>query len=85
MATVSTFDQFLDPTTGCLTPQVAQRIVDWRPDTELQAHIQELGTKADSGTLSLEEEAEYQQLVEDGDLIALLQAKARKILTRSPN
>jgi hypothetical protein len=85
MATVSTFDQFLDPTTGCLTPQVAQRIVDWRPDAELQAHIQELGTKADSGTLSLEEEAEYQQLVEDGDLIALLQAKARKILTRSPN
>ena len=85
MATVSTFDQFLDPTTGCLTPQVALRIVDWRPDTELQAHIQELGTKADSGTLSREEEAEYQQLVEDGDLIALLQAKARKILTRSPN
>lgn len=83
MATVSTFDQFLDPTTGCLTPQVAQRIVDWRPDPELQAHIQKLGEKANSGTLSPDEEFEYQQLIEDGDLIALLQAKARRILTHS--
>lgn len=85
MATVSTFDQFLDPTTGCLTPQVAQRIVDWRPDAQLQNRIQELGDKADSGTLTPEETDEYQQLIDDGDLIAFLQAKARKIIARSPS
>jgi hypothetical protein len=83
MATASTFDQFLDPITGCLTPQVAQKIVDWRPTAELQAHIQDLGIKADSGTLTSDEELEYQQLIEDGDLIALLQTKARKILGRA--
>ena len=32
MATVSSLDEFLDPVHGRLTPQVAQRIVDWRPD-----------------------------------------------------
>lgn len=82
MATVSTFDQFLDPSTGCLTPQVAQRIVDWRPSPQLQDRIQELGRKADAGTLSPDEDGEYQQLIEDGDLIALLQTKARRILSQ---
>jgi hypothetical protein len=82
MATVSTFDQFLDPATGCLTPQVAQRIVDWRPAPELQERLQELGRKSDSGTLSPDEADEYQQLIDDGDLIALLQVKARGILNR---
>ena len=83
MATGSSLDRFLDPATGCLTPQVAQRIVDWRPDPELQARIQELGRRANQGILTAEEDAEYEQYIEDGDLIALLQAKARGILART--
>jgi hypothetical protein len=87
MATVSSLDRFLDPATGCLTPQVAQRIVDWRPDQELKVRIQELGRKANAGKLTAEEDAEYEQYIDDGDLdgdlIALLQAKARGILARS--
>ena len=83
MATVSSLDQFLDPATGCLTPQVAQRIVDWRPDPRLQDRIQELGAKANQGTLTADEDAEYEQYIEEGDLIALRQAKARGILARN--
>jgi hypothetical protein len=83
MATASTLEQFLDPVTGCLTSQVAQRIVDWRPDPRVQFRLLELGAKADAGTLSVEDQLEYEQLIEDGDLIALLQAKARKLLTPS--
>ena len=83
MATASTLERFLDPTTGCLTPQVAERIVRWKPDMQLQARLQELGRKADEGTLTLEEDSEYEQYIEEGDLIALLQAKARRILART--
>ncbi len=83
MATGSSLDRFLDPATGCLTRQVAQRIVEWRPDPELQARIQELGNKANQGALTADEDAEYQQYIEEGDLIALLQAKARGILART--
>jgi hypothetical protein len=48
MATVSSLDNFLDPANGWLTPQVAQRIVDWHPDEALRKRIEELGRKAKS-------------------------------------
>jgi hypothetical protein len=83
MATVSTLDRFLDPVDGTLTPEVARRIVDWRPDDELRKRIEELGCKADEGTLTPEEDAEYREYIEEGDVIALLQAKARRLLARS--
>jgi hypothetical protein len=81
MATVSSLDQFFDPQHGCLTPQVAQRIIDWRPDEQLRARIEELGRKADEGTLTADDDIEYLDLIDEGDVIALLQAKARRLLT----
>jgi hypothetical protein len=80
MLTTSTLDQFLDPTTGCLTPQIAQRIVEWQPDPKVRDRILELGRKAEEGTLTTEEDAEYERYIEDGDVIALLQAKTRRLL-----
>jgi hypothetical protein len=80
MATVSSLDQFLDPISGCLTPQVAQRIVDWRPTDALRSRIEELGRKANEGILTPEEDAEYRDYIDEGDVIALLQAKARRLL-----
>lgn len=81
---VSTLDQFLDPTTGCLTPQVAQRMVDWRPDARLKTRIRELGEKADDGTLTKSEREEYERYIDDGDVISLLKLKAREILGQLP-
>ena len=83
MATVNSLDQFLDPINGCLTPQVAQRIVDWRPSEQLRSRIEELGRKANDGTLSADEDAEYREYIDEADIIALLQAKARRLLARS--
>ncbi|HEY3391794.1 MAG TPA: hypothetical protein VGK58_03750 [Lacipirellulaceae bacterium] len=83
MATVSSLDEFLDPVNGCLTPEVAQRIVNWRPDESLRKRIEELGRKADEGMLAPDEDAEYREYIDEGDVIALLQAKARKLLARS--
>lgn len=76
MATVSSLDSLLDPVNGCLTPEVARRIVDWHPDEQLRRRIKELGRKADEGTLTPEENAEYREYIDEADVIALLQAKA---------
>jgi hypothetical protein len=79
----STLDQFLDPATGWLTPQIAQRIVDWQPAADVRARILELGRRAEEGALTAEEDAEYERYIEEGDVIALLQAKTRHILDRA--
>lgn len=79
MIFTSSLDQFLDPATGCLTPQIAMRIVQWRPDERVRERMLELGRKAEDGTLSPEEDAEYETYIEEGDVIALLQAKTRRI------
>ncbi len=79
----STLDQFLDPMTGCLTPQIAQRIVEWQPSADVRARILELGEKAEAGALTPDEDAEYERYIEDGDVIALVQAKTRRLLHQS--
>jgi|APEBP8051073178_1049388.scaffolds.fasta_scaffold27796_2 hypothetical protein len=80
MTPLSALDQFLDPSGGWLTPQIAQRIVSWRPSDEARDRILELGRKAEDGTLTPDEDAEYERYIEEGDVIALLQAKTRRLL-----
>jgi hypothetical protein len=80
MATASALDRFLDPVTACFTPQVAERIASLRLDSELMTRIELLAQKANEGTLTPEEDEEYKDYVEGGDMLALLQAKARRFL-----
>jgi hypothetical protein len=82
-ATLTTLDAFLEPLTGCMTPEMARQIIEWKPDPELQARIQELGQKANEGTLTPDEQAEYEGFIDDGDVIALFQAKARHYLNQT--
>lgn len=81
MATVAALDRMLDPVAACLTPQVAQRIVGLELDPALTDRIRLLAGKANDGTLTPDEEAEYKDYIEGGDIIALLQAKARRYLS----
>ena len=83
MATASSLDRFLDPVTACFTPQVAERIVNLRLDPELLARVELLGEKANEGTLTPEEDAEYKDYIEGGDMVSLLQAKARRFLKQN--
>jgi hypothetical protein len=80
MATVSTLDRFLDPVMSCFTPQVAKNLVELRLDPELTARIEYLANRANEGTISPDEDEEYKDYIEGGDVVALLQAKARRFL-----
>ena len=70
----------LEPVTDCLTPEVARRLAQMRADPELQARIDDLADRCTEGALTAEEKLEYETYVRAGNLIAILQAKARKLL-----
>jgi len=82
MATASYLDRLLEPLTEALTPRIASVLLELRADLELEAHIDELRLKANSGTLTPAEEAEYKDFVEAVDLISIVQAKARRFLAK---
>lgn len=78
----STLDRFLDPIADCLTRDVAQRIASLRTDDDTRARVEELRAKANEGTLTDTERAEYEEIVEGLDLFSILKAKARAFLAK---
>lgn len=80
MATSTYLDRFLDPVTEALTPEMAQTIVNLKADAETEARIGKLRQKANEGTLTPDEAAEYKEFVEAVDIISIIQSKARKYL-----
>ena len=85
MSTASVAEQMLQPVTDCLTPEVAERIVSAHLGAQTQARIDELAAKANRGTLSDDERAEYAQFVEYIDLVGIIKAKARRLLGQAGN
>ena len=75
-------DRMLEPLTGLLSGGAAESIANLRADPELQSRIDDLADKAAEGDLRPEEREEYAAYVEAIDLIGVLQAKARKALSR---
>ena len=82
MVTTSYLDRLLEPLTNAFTPEVASAVLEIHVDSELEDHINELRRKANEGTLTAAEDAEYKDFVEAVDLISIMQAKARRSLTR---
>lgn len=83
MSTASTFlDRFLEPVTDAMTPHFAETVINLRSDDATQARIDVLREKANAGTLTDEEQAEYREFVEAVDVISIIQAKARQFLSR---
>jgi hypothetical protein len=76
-------DRFLRPLTDCLTPEVAQRIVNLQLDAQSQARLDELAAKANDGQLTDDERQEYEEFVEGIDLMGILKARARTVLAQS--
>jgi hypothetical protein len=73
-------DGMLDPLSRCLTPEVARRILDLRADASAQRRVDELAARCNDGLLSDDEREEYETYVLTGNLIAILQAKARRLV-----
>lgn len=84
MSTTELLERVLDPFTECLTPDAAQKVVALRADAETQARIDQLADKANAGTLTDEERADYEKFRATFHVITILQSRARRLLSRQP-
>ena len=76
-------DRLLDPVARSFTPAVAREIIKVRADSKTAARVAALAEKCNQGTLTDAERAEYEAAVAVGNFIAILQAKARRMLKSS--
>jgi hypothetical protein len=78
----SALERMLDPVTRSLNVDAARKLVRLKADAKTQARVDELARKCNEGELSPEERAEYERFVTIGNVIAILQAKARLLLAK---
>lgn len=73
-----TLERFVDHLTRGFTPELAKHFAELpKPNPEFQARLDELASKANEGSLSPEETAEYDKYVECMDFVAYMRLKAR--------
>jgi hypothetical protein len=76
--TADTLERFVDHLTRGFTPELAKHFAELpTPDPEFQARLDELAAKANEGSLSPAEAAEYDKYVEYMDFVAYMRLKAR--------
>jgi hypothetical protein len=73
-------DRVLAAVGQCLDRQSAESLLRLRADTEMQGRIEELADKCTEGRLTPEERDEYEAMIRVGNFVAILQAKARRLL-----
>jgi hypothetical protein len=75
------FDRGVDPLLRLiLSTDNAQSILQYEPDSWLQARIEELACKSNEGELSDEEQSELEGYVRANNFVAILRSKARNVL-----
>jgi len=84
MGAATGLDALLDPLSRCLDADSARRLVDFRVDPRVQERLATLGERANEGTLSADERAEYEALINAADFISILKLKARRYLDQIP-
>lgn len=77
-------DRLLDPIRDALTQEVAQAIAALRADAATQGRLDDLAERHHEGQLSPDELSEYQSLVNGINMISILQAKARSVISSRP-
>ena len=82
MSNINYLDRMLQPVAEAMSDEFANKLISLRADEELLSHIEQLREKANQGTMTAEEEAEYREFVEAVDVISILQAKARRVLAK---
>jgi hypothetical protein len=76
-------DRLLGPVADSLNEEAALKLLQLKVDSKAQARLNRLARKCNDGELSAAERREYERFVLAGDVVAILQAKARIRLGRS--
>ena len=75
-------ERLLDPVSRSLNIEAARKLVELKADSKTQTRIDELAARCNEGELTPAERSEYERYVTVGNLIAILQAKARLLLAK---
>jgi hypothetical protein len=75
-------ERMLQTQNGSLAPEVARAILSWSFADSDQTRVSELSAKARAGTLSEDETRELDWYLLLGDLLTILQSKARTSLRK---
>ena len=75
-------ERLLEPVSRSLNAEAAKELIKLKADAKTQARVDELARKCNEGDLTPSERLEYDRYVTAGNLVAILQAKARLILSR---
>jgi len=73
-------DGLLEPFSRCLDTESARRVADFQVAPQVQQRIDTLAERANEGSLSDGERAEYEALINAADFISILKLKARLYL-----
>ncbi len=76
-------ERLLEPVSQSLNIEAARKLIRLKADVKTQARVDKLARKCNEGELTDEERAEYERYVTAGTLIAILQAKARLLLSKN--
>ena len=76
-------DEMLEPLVEALTPESARILSQIQAKPSIQARVDHLAAKCNEGELSEEERVEYEDYVRVGNLLALIKAKAKRVLAES--
>ncbi len=76
------FERGRDPILQFFTVKQAREIVNYKGDAKLRRRIEELAAKSNEGQLTDAQRAEYEGYLRANKFVALLQAKARKLLEK---
>lgn len=68
----------LEPLGECLDAESARRLVALRADEAIADRVAELADRANEGELTVEEQREYEAVVNAMDFISILKLKARQ-------
>ncbi len=83
MSAATGLDSLLEPLSQCLDAESARRVVELRVASAVQERIDTLAGRANEGTLTNDECAEYEALINAADFISILKFKARQHLDSS--
>jgi hypothetical protein len=76
-------DEMLEPLVEALTPDSARLLAQIQAKPAVQSRVDQLAEKCNEGNLSAEEQAEYEEYVRIGTILALIKAKAKRVLAES--
>jgi hypothetical protein len=84
MSTVSPTDTFLELDSGRFTEPMARAVLAFSTSQRVKDRSAALAEKANFGTITAEEQAEYERYIDLAETLAIMKSRAKRFLAADP-